>query len=90
MKVLSYEDLKLLKGIDYSRIQLWRREKQGSFPRRIFLSPQRFGWPEHEIDQWIADRIAERDSKAAAAAGSSFQSPAQLSGQPPAFEKGRV
>jgi prophage regulatory protein len=68
MKVLSYEDLKLLKGIDYSRIQLWRREKQGSFPRRIFLSPQRFGWPEHEIDQWIADRIAERDSKAAAAA----------------------
>ena len=61
MKLLSYDDLKPAKGVAYSKIQLWRLEKQGSFPKRIPLGKQRYGWAEHEIDAWIAERIHARD-----------------------------
>jgi predicted DNA-binding transcriptional regulator AlpA len=64
MKLLSYDDLKPTKGISYSRTQLWRLEKRAAFPRRVPLAgghSGRHGWVEHEIDEWIASRIALRD-----------------------------
>ena len=66
MKLLSYDDLKPAKGIQYSKVQIWRLEKQGKFPKRIELGPDRRAWAEHEIDAWIASRIAARDSAEAA------------------------
>jgi prophage regulatory protein len=65
MKLLSYDDLKPTKGIGYSKVQLWRLEKIGKFPKRVALGASRYGWAEHEIDSWIAARIHERDSVAA-------------------------
>jgi prophage regulatory protein len=65
MKILSYHDLKSLKGISYSKTQLWRLEKGGKFPRRVPLSGNpngRHGWVDSEIDAWIQARIAERDA----------------------------
>ena len=43
---------------------LWRREKAGTFPRRVKLGPNSVGWLETEVDEWIKRRIAERDAPA--------------------------
>ncbi|QOZ33657.1 AlpA family transcriptional regulator [Bradyrhizobium sp. CCBAU 53421] len=32
-----------------------RMEKRGLFPRRIRISPHRFGWRCTEINAWVAD-----------------------------------
>jgi prophage regulatory protein len=65
MKFLSYYDLKPIKGIGYSKTQLWRLEKDGKFPRRVPLTGNpngRHGWVESEIDSWIRALIAARDT----------------------------
>jgi predicted DNA-binding transcriptional regulator AlpA len=65
MKLLSFDDLKPVKGIPYSKAQIWRLEKRGAFPRRIPLTDNpngRHGWSEDEIDAFISERIARRDA----------------------------
>lgn len=44
-----------------SKTSIYRLESQGKFPRRVSLTPSRVAWVEHEIDAYIADRIAARD-----------------------------
>ena len=61
MRVLNDDGLRA-KGIDYSRPQLWRLEKAKKFPKRIRLGLNRIAWVESEIDQYLLDRIAERDA----------------------------
>jgi prophage regulatory protein len=53
------------KGISLSKGQLWRLEKTGKFPKRVSVSAARHAWVESEIDHWIGDRIAARQSVAA-------------------------
>ena len=48
--------------VPYSDIQIWRLEQQGRFPRRIKLGPNRVGWSEQEILDWIEARKAEREA----------------------------
>ena len=62
MRLLPFPDLKP-KGIPYSRTHLWRLEKADAFPKRVHLGAHRVAWAEAEIDRWIEQRIAERDSK---------------------------
>lgn len=64
MKVLSREELRRDKGVTYSDAQLLRKERDGSFPKRIRLGENRIGWVEGEIDRWIEGRIRERDGAA--------------------------
>jgi prophage regulatory protein len=47
-----------------SRATLYRLVAAGALPRPIRLSPNMVGWLAHEIDAWIAGRIAERDAQA--------------------------
>jgi prophage regulatory protein len=44
-----------------SEMTLWRRQKEGTFPRRVKLGPNTVGWPEEEIEAWCLERLAERD-----------------------------
>lgn len=64
MKLIAPEDLKPKKGICLSRSQLWRKARAGSFPRPVKIGDNRTAYVEAEIDRWIAERIAERDSAA--------------------------
>lgn len=64
MRLLSHEELKKEKGVSYSASQLWRLIKSGKFPRQVKIGDKNF-WPEHEIDAFIAERIAARDQSAA-------------------------
>jgi prophage regulatory protein len=62
LKLLSYPQLKL-RGIPYSRSHLRRLEAAGQFPRRVTLGEgvrPLIGWVEHEIENWIADKMARR------------------------------
>jgi prophage regulatory protein len=59
MRLLSYRDL-LSRGIPYSKVQLWRLERDGKFPQRVRLSYKHHGWPEAEIDSFIRDRMSQR------------------------------
>jgi prophage regulatory protein len=45
-----------------SVMTLWRKQKNGTFPRRVKLGPNAVGWPEHEIEAWCLERVAERDT----------------------------
>ncbi len=47
-----------------SRSQIYSLIAEGKFPKQIRLGGGRAsGWVESEIDQWIDDRILERDSE---------------------------
>jgi prophage regulatory protein len=47
-----------------SEMTLWRRQKAGTFPRRVKLGPNAVGFVEEEIESWCAARVAERDQRA--------------------------
>ena len=50
----------VLARVGVSDTTLWRLVRAGKFPRPMQLSPGTVGWPEHEVDAWIAARSAER------------------------------
>jgi prophage regulatory protein len=37
-----------------SRVQCWRRMRNGTFPAAINIGPNSIGWLESEIDAWLA------------------------------------
>jgi prophage regulatory protein len=64
--LLQYRDLKA-KGVDYSKIHVWRLIKAGRFPKPFKLTDSpgaRNYWDEREIDTFITSRKAVRDQAA--------------------------
>jgi len=49
-----------------SRSEIYRRVAAGTFPQPVKLGERASAWNSAEIDAWIAERIAERDRRAAA------------------------
>ena len=48
-------------GLDSYTIQhIYRKEKNGTFPKRVRIGPNRVGWVESEVAAWVQQRIAER------------------------------
>jgi prophage regulatory protein len=43
MRILSFEELRSEKGIPYSKVHIWRLERDGKFPKRIPLGASRHG-----------------------------------------------
>ena len=39
--------------ISLSRTTIWRLERQGKFPKRRILSPNRVGWLRHEVEEFL-------------------------------------
>ena len=62
--ILRLPEVKQRSGL--SRSSIYARIARGEFPRFIRLGANSVGWNAAEIDQWIADRIAERDNGGAA------------------------
>jgi predicted DNA-binding transcriptional regulator AlpA len=50
-----------------SKIQRWRDIRAGAFPKPVKVGSRNL-WPEDEIDNWIAERIRERDAALASEA----------------------
>jgi prophage regulatory protein len=71
MKVLTFRDLRPLKGIPYSRQHVDRKVRAGTFPKPIKLGEgQRAtnAWLESEIDKWLQRRAASRKAASPQAA----------------------
>jgi prophage regulatory protein len=49
-----------------SETSLYRDMDAGTFPRPIKIGPRAVGWLESEVNEWLAERIAERDQRGAA------------------------
>src|SRR5712691_9402106 len=69
MKLIPFPELKSKKGIDYQRDHLRRKCRAGEFPQPVSLSPTRIAWIEQEVDDWLAQRAAEREPIAPQQAG---------------------
>ncbi len=47
-----------------SRSEIYRRESEGRFPRRVILGPRCVGWLENELFAWV-EQHARKSRKAA-------------------------
>ena len=51
--------------VPYTRQYVLKLEKAGKFPRRIVVGANRVGWLLSEVEDWINQRVAERDHRVA-------------------------
>ena len=58
MRLLDKRQVKEL--VLYSYQHIARLEKAGQFPLRVQLGPNRVGWVEDEILDWLEERIRRR------------------------------
>jgi prophage regulatory protein len=59
MRILSKRQLKEL--VLYSPQHVARLEKAGLFPQRVQLGPNRVGWVEDEVLDWLQQRLDGRE-----------------------------
>lgn len=60
MRILSKRQVKEL--VLYSPQHIARLEKAGSFPTRVQLGPNRVGWVETEVLDWLNERLVRRET----------------------------
>jgi len=48
-----------------SRSSIYSLIAKGEFPKQIKLTKRSSGWVLQEVEHWVNDRVAERDSEAA-------------------------
>ncbi|MEI4234546.1 helix-turn-helix transcriptional regulator [Roseovarius sp. D22-M7] len=60
MRTLSKRQLKEL--VLYSSQHIAWLEKSGKFPKRVKLGPNRVGWVEDEVLDWLQSRLEGRES----------------------------
>ena len=61
-KLVSKKELKSIFGVPYSFAHIARLEAAGDFPKRIQLGACRVAWIAEEVQAWIDERIATRDT----------------------------
>lgn len=59
MRIVSKRQLKEI--VLYSPQHIARLEKVGQFPKRVQLGPNRVGWVEDEVLDWLQSRLDLRD-----------------------------
>lgn len=51
-RILRLPEVLAITGL--SPATIWRRERDGTFPRRVRVSPGRVGWFAHEVEAYLA------------------------------------
>ena len=59
MRLLSKRQVKEI--VLYSPQHIARLEKAGKFPQRVQIGPNRVGWVEAEVLDWLSERMADRE-----------------------------
>ena len=54
---------KVIQRTGYRRSTIYEKIALGTFPSPVHLGPRAVAWLSSEIDQWIDDRINERDQR---------------------------
>lgn len=55
-RILGIADVQ--RETSFSRTTIWRRIRDGDFPKPVPLGGRRVGWPEREIEAWKAKLLA--------------------------------
>ena len=55
LKILKRQAVEDVTGL--SRSSIYEKMTNGTFPKAISLSKRSVGWLEHEVQQWLSDRI---------------------------------
>ena len=61
-KLVSKKDLRLVFGVPYSFAHIARLEAAGQFPKRLRLGACRVAWLTEEVQSWIDERVAKRNT----------------------------
>ena len=61
-KLVTKKELRSLFGVPYSFAHIARLEAAGQFPKRVRLGACRVAWLAEEIQSWIDERVANRDT----------------------------
>jgi prophage regulatory protein len=61
-QVVSKKELRTVCGIPYSPQHIARLEAAGKFPKRVRLGQNRVAWLLTEVEAWLDERIAVRDT----------------------------
>jgi prophage regulatory protein len=61
-RLVTKKELKSLFGVPYSFAHIARLEAAGQFPKRIRLGACRVAWLAEEVQGWIDERVASRDT----------------------------
>jgi predicted DNA-binding transcriptional regulator AlpA len=59
-KLLTFPELKSVKGIAFTRRHIDRLESNGDFPVRVAVGQRHVAWVESEIDSHIVELLAAR------------------------------
>jgi|JTFO01.1.fsa_nt_gb prophage regulatory protein len=59
-KIIKLREVSAVTGL--SRSSIYRRISENSFPRSVSLGGQAVGWVEAEVQQWILERVSQRDA----------------------------
>jgi prophage regulatory protein len=54
-RIIRLPELKQITGL--SSITLWRKEKEGIFPKRRKISKRAVGWSFAEVSRWLEKRL---------------------------------
>ena len=49
--------------VPYTPQHILRLEKMGKFPKRVRIGENRVAWLLSEIERWIAERVAQRETR---------------------------
>ena len=60
MRILSKRQVKEM--VLYSPQHIARLEKVGQFPKRVQIGPNRVGWVEAEVLDWLQERLDSREA----------------------------
>ena len=62
LRILRRPEIRTITG--FCDEQIDKMEAREQFPRRIHTGARTCGWIEHEVRQWLLERMAERDDAA--------------------------
>jgi prophage regulatory protein len=62
-KLVTKKELKIVFGVPYSFAHIARLEAAGHFPKRVRLGACRVAWLSEEVQAWIDERVASRDTE---------------------------
>lgn len=61
-KLVSKKELKSVYGVPYSFAHIARLEAASQFPKRVRLGACRVAWLSEEVQNWIDERVANRNT----------------------------
>ncbi len=61
MRIIRLKDVMATTGL--GRSSIYKYVQEGAFPKPVRLGGRSTGWVEDEVEEWVIEKIAQRDEK---------------------------